>query len=65
MLGEHDVSIASMVQKEAHAGDAEIVWVTHEAVEQNMRTALDLISKLPVVRQISSVIRVESFSHED
>ncbi|MGC8833263.1 MAG: homoserine dehydrogenase [Armatimonadota bacterium] len=65
VLGEHDVSIASMVQKEAHAGDAEIVWVTHEAVEQNMRTALDLISKLPVVRQISSVIRVESFSHED
>jgi hypothetical protein len=34
-------------------------------VEQNMRTALDLISKLPVVRQISSVIRVESFSQED
>jgi len=65
VLGEHDVSIASMVQKEAHAGDAEIVWVTHEAVEQNMRTALELISKLPVVRQISSVIRVESFSQED
>lgn len=64
VLGDQDVSIASVVQKEAHAGDAEIVWVTHEAVEENMQRALKLIRELPVVRDVSSVIRVETFGAE-
>jgi len=64
VLGDHDVSIASVVQKEARAGDAEIVWVTHEAVEENMQKALELIRELPVVRDVSSVIRVETFGAE-
>lgn len=59
VLGDHDVSIASMVQKQVHDGDAEIVWVTHLAVEANMRRALKIIAELPVVREVCSLVRVE------
>ena len=32
-------------------GWPEIVWLTHDAVEKNVRGALDAIAKLPVVKQ--------------
>lgn len=59
VFGRYQVSIASVVQKEASEGDAEIVWITHPAKEANMQTALREIAELPVVREISTLIRVE------
>lgn len=53
------VSIESVLQKVPDNGPAEIVWLTHEADEPNMRSALDAIGKLPVVKSIGSWIRVE------
>ena len=59
VFGDHDVSIASVVQKDLCEGKAEIVMVTHKVTERNLRTALETIANLPVVSEISNCIRVE------
>ncbi|HEY7063937.1 MAG TPA: homoserine dehydrogenase [Chloroflexota bacterium] len=66
VLGEHAISIASVIQKETvvveGAGDqrhAEIVLMTHRAHEAAMQQAVALIAQLPVVAEIGSLIRVE------
>jgi homoserine dehydrogenase len=59
VFGEHNVSIASVVQRETTQGDAEIVWVTHPAREMDVRAALEEMTRLEVVHSISNLIRVE------
>ncbi len=59
IFGEHNVSIASVVQRETANGDAEIVWITHPAVERDLRSALQEMEKLDVVHSVSNLIRVE------
>jgi len=59
VFADNDVSIESVLQSVRQDGLAEIVWLTHEAREPNMRKALDGISSLPVTREIGSWIRVE------
>jgi homoserine dehydrogenase len=60
VLGKHDVSIASVIQKEIYeSGEAEIVFVTYEATESNVRAALDDMLALDVVSGIGAVIRVQ------
>jgi homoserine dehydrogenase len=60
VLGEHDVSISSVIQKTTYSsGDAEIVFLTYEAGEADVRRALDAISALDVVAEIGAVVRVE------
>lgn len=58
-FADNDVSIESVLQKVQPDGSAEIVWLTHEAMEPSVRKALDAIEALPVVREIGSRIRVE------
>jgi homoserine dehydrogenase len=58
-FANNDVSIESVIQKVHGDAAAEIVWLTHEAAEPNMRKALDAIRALPVVKEIGSWIRVE------
>lgn len=53
------VSIESVLQKVQPDGSAEIVWLTHAAPEPSVRSALDAIGRLPVVKSIGSWIRVE------
>lgn len=61
VLGKHEVSIASMIQKGEKLGNeaAEIVWVTYEVVEKNLRSALKEILELEEVQKLNNVIRVE------
>jgi len=60
MLGDHGVSLASVIQEEVEeSGVAEIVCVTYAAVEANMRASLAGIEELDVVEEIAAVIRVE------
>jgi len=59
VFGDFDVSIESVVQKRGTGESAEVVWVTHETSEGDIRKALGVISQLPVVREISNWIRVE------
>jgi homoserine dehydrogenase len=58
-FANHNVSIASVIQKARPDAKAEIVWLTHEAAESDMRNALDAIGALPVVTAIGNRIRVE------
>jgi homoserine dehydrogenase len=62
VLGEHQISISSAIQKLADpvAETAEIVIITHSAQEKNMQSALSELGKLTVVKEIGSFIRVEA-----
>jgi homoserine dehydrogenase len=60
VLGEHDISIASMIQKGRGGREAvAVVMMTHEAREGDMRRALGLIDRLPDVAAPTTMIRVE------
>ena len=61
VLGEAEISIASVIQKEERdAGRiAEVVLTTYLAKESAMRKALRAMAALPVVDEVSSVVRVE------
>ena len=62
VLGEHQISISSVIQKAADsvAQTAEIVIMTHPAKEAAMQQALGELEHLPVVKAISNFIRVEA-----
>jgi homoserine dehydrogenase len=61
ILGESDVSIAAVVQKEddKDTRTADLVIMTHRAKETAMRAALGQIERLPVVAGVRSFLRVE------
>ncbi|MBI4302392.1 MAG: homoserine dehydrogenase [Chloroflexi bacterium] len=60
-LGDHLISIASVIQKEVDEDDqtAEIVIMTHQANEAAMQEALREAARLPVVHEVGNFIRVE------
>ncbi len=61
ILGNHDISIASMLQPERQvSGATPIVIMTHEAGEANVRSALEEIDRLELVREKSLFIRIEN-----
>jgi len=61
ILGQHDISLVSVLQKgRAHGEAVPVVMMTHDARERDMRAALAGIDKLPVVATRTTMIRVES-----
>ncbi len=62
VLGDHRISISSVIQKEADsaAQTAEIVIMTHPAQEKAMQPALDQLTQLTVVKEIGNFVRVEA-----
>ena len=60
LLGQHAISISSVVQKERRAGQIiPIVMLTHEAREKDMQAALKKINKLKSIKRKSVLIRLE------
>ncbi len=60
LLGEHNISIASVVQKERRkAHIVPIVMLTHDAKEKDMRSALKKINKLSTIKKKTVLIRLE------
>jgi len=61
ILGDHLISISSVIQKMTDnvARVAEIVIMTYPAKEAAMQQALEEVTRLPVVNEISNFIRVE------
>lgn len=60
VFGEHNISIASVIQKgRSKAGAVPLVILTHKAKEKDVLQALEKIDKLPVVAAKSVFIRVE------
>ena len=60
-LGEAQISISSVIQKETHvdAQTAELVIMTHEAREDSMQSALAAVEGLDAVQAIGNFLRVE------
>jgi homoserine dehydrogenase len=60
-LGEAQISISSVIQKETHidAQTAELVIMTHEAREASMQDALAGLRNLEAVQEIGNFLRVE------
>jgi homoserine dehydrogenase len=59
VFGDHGVSIKSVWQ-DGQGDRATLIVVTHRAPEAEQRAAVDTIGSLAVVREVESVIRVES-----
>lgn len=57
VFGEHKVSIARVVQKNARTDRAELVIVTEEVKEKHMKNALGRLQEMESIFEISSVIR--------
>ncbi|OGR31954.1 MAG: homoserine dehydrogenase [Desulfuromonadales bacterium GWD2_61_12] len=61
ILGRHNISITSMIQPERQVeGAVPIVMLTHEALEADIRAALDEIDRLDVIKERSCLIRIEN-----
>jgi homoserine dehydrogenase len=60
VLGNYNISIASVIQKGRRVGEAvPLVVLTHEAKEKDVRMAIEEIDRLPVVMDRTVFIRVE------
>jgi len=61
ILGKHEISIASVIQKvRQHAKAVPVVMMTHEAKEGSMQKALQEINALRVIVDPTRMIRVEA-----
>ncbi len=60
ILGEHNISLATVIQKaRGEAGPVPIVMTTYKAKEKDVRQALKKIDKLNIVRDKTIIIRIE------
>ena len=60
ILGKHNISIASVIQKDRHEGKAvPLVVLTHRAREKDVVSAMKTINRLPIVAGRTMFIRVE------
>lgn len=60
-LGQHQISILSVHQKESHSSKSvPVIILTYAAAEKNLRDALKVIDAKKAVSQKTTVIRVES-----
>ena len=64
VLGELDISIASVIQKKADPANqtAELMIMTHTSREADVREAVRRLEELDAVKEIVSLIRVEHWS---
>jgi homoserine dehydrogenase len=62
ILADHGISIGSMIQQPSHIGGADIIFLTHEAVEGDVKRAIERIESLAFVRSKMTLIRMESLT---
>jgi len=60
VLGRHNVSVATVMQKGRRGEHVPLIFVTHKAKEISVKRAVDDISYIPEVISVASMIRVES-----
>ncbi len=58
-FGDHGVSIAQVWQ-EGTGGSAQLVLITHQAQERDLRITVQALAELANVRSVASVLRVEA-----
>lgn len=60
ILGRYRISIAAVIQKGRHTDSVPVVMITHEALESDVRNALNEINGLDAVVAPAVVIRIEN-----
>ncbi len=58
-FGKNNISINSVIQKDAKKQEVPIIFITHETKESNVKKTLKEIEQLSGVEQIAALIRVE------
>jgi homoserine dehydrogenase len=61
-FARHDVSIQT-VRQEGHGNEAQLVIVTHRATDAALAATVEGLSRLDIVREVVSVMRVEGDTH--
>ncbi|MGS0764895.1 homoserine dehydrogenase [Syntrophomonas curvata] len=59
VFGNNNVSIASVLQKTSEADMAELIMITHQVREQDLRDSLTVLKGMSIVGAIDNVIRLE------
>ena len=60
ILGQHRISISSVIQKEpSEARSVPLVIITHAALEKDVQRAIRLIDRLDVIRRPTMLLRIE------
>ena len=59
ILGDTNISIASVVQKESDSNRLPVILITHTAKESDINTAIKKIKELPVVHDKPVILRIE------
>ena len=59
-FGAQLVSLHSVIQKSKVTNCAELVLITNQVVDSNLRLAINTLQSLPVVNKVCNVIRVEA-----
>jgi homoserine dehydrogenase len=66
VLAQHQISIASVIQKGRRAdGPVPIVMITHRAEERNVKNSLQETDSLEITRDKTVLIRIEDWRGED
>jgi len=58
-LGKYNISIESMIQTGRSGDSVPIVFITHEAAESDIQSALAEIDAFEMIREKSNLIRIE------
>lgn len=58
VFGNNQVSIAQIIQKKAIKDRAELVVITDEVCEKNIRDSVTVLEGMSIIKEISSIIRV-------
>ncbi|MCM8531830.1 MAG: homoserine dehydrogenase [Lentisphaeraceae bacterium] len=61
ILGDHNISIASITQKESHEKSVPVVILTHDVLTKELEAALNDLDSLPVVLEKPRTYRLEDF----
>ena len=65
VFGNHEVSLATVLQKDSNQGYAQLVLITDLVEESDLRSALKVLSEMDIVGAVENVIRLEGVSgHE-
>lgn len=60
VLGDHSISIASVIQHEGTTREyVPVIMLTYEAIEENLQKAIAEIETLDIIKQKTQVIRIE------
>jgi homoserine dehydrogenase len=58
-MGNHEVSLATVLQKDTNNGFAHLVFITHDVEESDLRDALTVLNGMSIVGAVENVIRLE------